>query len=1210
MTLCSRSKPASEEQTRDSQPIPSPDLQEKMKFQCPDRTLRKEYKLGDGAKTTDSVKCQFCGKVFPDNDSFTIHLKKHNNRHKCKECNKTLSSASSLDRHMYVHSGKRPFKCKLCPVSFTTSGNMRRHMRNSHSAQYSPKSDSYVPMSENDKQSKKFSPVKRKQSDLETDLIPENSEGDVERTAKRFAFKKRTGEASEVFTCPVCLEMCMSLELFQLHMEIHPDNAITCPSCKVVSANYKSYEIHSCTQCESQSVEESPPAGFQGMSKDYEFSSKNFPRLARNACEEHPRCPNNTSITFKCFCGLAFPCKRSLNLHEAGHKVDTFCYICRCDFASLKELKDHQWLKHNCMDDYKNLKPSSSSKVEKDTFMATLGLLADVSVKSSSEGVPLPEEFCSLSSSDSECVEGQLTVAETSNDLADIPSIISLTSSVPCMTTSQISSSELSAELKMDFPAVESSTSNNSTDTSTSKAVSVQENSEDMKINFESKEQLEPELKFSCKQCQFHFPTSRELKQHAKSHSQSGQPYQCSFCSYQSSDRSTLTRHMLTHNGERPFKCSLCDFAFTTKANSIRHVKKKHKLPESQAADAVIYNPNISESGALINATNDSNSTETVCKYCNTDFKNNRVLRHHLRSVSNSCHNKPFLCQICSLGFSTKNNCTRHISKQHPECIMVKELIVVNMPSQSLQYETGEVNNSDECVEKQFAEELQNVGTDSSNSGEVSHFEELDIQSSSTEDDRVYAAQCLVKLSQTVVHQELPLDLSLRAMDLSSKSSIPRKFSIGESYSSPTSKSLSSVPSRAENRLSNIQPAHSSPFQYMTEVSAESNSNILSPFGINGSRSDIQPARSAANDTRPDIQPAHSSPVVTRFSEFARFDQLIVSPIKTLQNEGQIPVSESAPASSPLMCLTQNLSAIPCPPVVDNSCAFVPNANISISLPIESSNQSYENVEYSMKDKIKLSRNPKTKCVKCDYCEAFFTLKSNKERHIKNKHREYARPARSRNYIPSLSNDSVKSNSSSMVSDETRDALRGVLNTKANSSSSNNVLNLALRKAECIVNGNLGESRDHEMRNMYGVDVENGSENVDLASVSSVISTANSKKVQQYLKEAENCDLINRASDTSVLSKRKYDYDEKIYLSSLDENLKKESSYSKHKKSIQCNFCNKTFPWESSFQRHLLTHTGDKPYSCKNCDQEFTTKSNCNRHVYRSHMMSEMIAEA
>ena len=50
-----------------------------------------------------------------------------------------------------------------------------------------------------------------------------------------------------------------------------------------------------------------------------------------------------------------------------------------------------------------------------------------------------------------------------------------------------------------------------------------------------------------------------------------------------------------------------------------------------------------------------------------------------------------------------------------------------------------------------------------------------------------------------------------------------------------------------------------------------------------------------------------------------------------------------------------------------------------------------------------------------------------------------------------------------------------------------------------------------------------------------------------------------------------------------------------------CPYCGRRFPWISSLRRHILTHTGLKPYQCPQCGANFSTKSNCERHIVRRH---------
>ena len=134
--------------------------------------------------------------------------------------------------------------------------------------------------------------------------------------------------------------------------------------------------------------------------------------------------------------------------------------------------------------------------------------------------------------------------------------------------------------------------------------------------------------------------------------------------------------------------------------------RKKHGKVMKQEIEASIgYNKYVLESPSLVDS---FHSPDTICKYCGIDFKFFRALKHHLRSHS-SCRLKPFLCQKCDVGFSTKANCVRHLQKQHPEISQhhIENWIHVNEPSL---LEDGEQGFSDGRDSVSPAESYDNTG--------------------------------------------------------------------------------------------------------------------------------------------------------------------------------------------------------------------------------------------------------------------------------------------------------------------------------------------------------------------------------------------------------------------------------------------------------------------------------------------------------------------
>lgn len=564
--------------------------------------------------------CPICDVVlFSPHDS-TLHIRSHNNNitspeHSqlstigkgfiCSICGKVLSSSSSLDRHVLVHSGERPFKCQICGFSFTTNGNMHRHMRTHPNVN---KTDNYESDASSDSCGKSstsppptVSCKKRKVSRTNTEfnnnieLSPrlvsdlKRKSPDLEETKlRKIKTDLKQDLPSQTFNCPVCKRVNFAtLNVLETHLEdSHPEYKARCDGCNLIFKNYRVLNLHRFMVHFDDSDEMMAAEGTVGF-KDLtfvDFSSEKFPHIARMVCEQSLHHASSIYHKFQCEkCCRAFPCGSALNIHQQSCGITNYASSGESNLESDNEMptdlsnsrrRKQSWPERNLSE--------CSEEVEderkRENFFAGLDLQNKSVPLSPVDDTPPRYETFQSDQYFSTNMEGK--------DLADIQSIISVTSAGSLIP--DLSKSPQPTVLEVTPP--DSGSRGGAYDT----GIADEELQDCFAAEFR-KMKLRGE--FPCRLCDKKFPNLRALKGHNRVHltnssGGSNAPYRCNMCPHFSSDKSALIRHMRTHNGDRPYECGLCHYAFTTKANCERHLRNRHaKMTREDVKKSIIYHP-------------------------------------------------------------------------------------------------------------------------------------------------------------------------------------------------------------------------------------------------------------------------------------------------------------------------------------------------------------------------------------------------------------------------------------------------------------------------------------------------------------------------------------------------------------------------------------------------------------------------------------------
>ncbi|CAH2002296.1 unnamed protein product [Acanthoscelides obtectus] len=160
-------------------------------------------------------------------------------------------------------------------------------------------------------------------------------------------------------------------------------------------------------------------------------------------------------------------------------------------------------------------------------------------------------------------------------------------------------------------------------------------------------------MRICCRYCNATYIYKRNLEDHIlKKHpefiaSVSSKIHECKHCTYKTTFKQYLIRHMLKHSAaDYPMrtKCSYCNATYTTKMDLDEHMLEMH-----------------SEFIAL------ASSTIHECKHCSykTSFK--QSLTKHMLKHSAPDYPMRTKCSYCNATYTTKMNLDEHILRKHPE---------------------------------------------------------------------------------------------------------------------------------------------------------------------------------------------------------------------------------------------------------------------------------------------------------------------------------------------------------------------------------------------------------------------------------------------------------------------------------------------------------------------------------------------------------------
>ena len=209
---------------------------------------------------------------------------------------------------------------------------------------------------------------------------------------------------------------------------------------------------------------------------------------------------------------------------------------------------------------------------------------------------------------------------------------------------------------------------------------------------------LESSVGFQCLLCGEELRFKSFMVTHVRKHLNQ-RLFKCDQCPKSFFARHVLRKHQQNHT--RPYKCPVCDKGFIRRYMMAQHFSKRHNLPEgvedpmkdiTELPDQKLIQCDICgktmkqshKSIMLYHIRLHKDVRPFKCEKCSKSFISDNALKKHSLT-----HSKPYVCQVCGMGFSRRYLLTEHFKKT---CIFKvgktkdgadNPTSVVNMPAQN-----------------------------------------------------------------------------------------------------------------------------------------------------------------------------------------------------------------------------------------------------------------------------------------------------------------------------------------------------------------------------------------------------------------------------------------------------------------------------------------------------------------------------------------------